>query len=196
MLIWLLRHGESEAGSLGRYEGRLDTPLSGRGRASLRRAGFSPEVVYITNKRRTAETAALLFPEAEQRVIPELREMDFGAFEGRSWREMEQDAEYRAWVEGGCKGRCPGGEDQASFSARVCAAFRELVDRTLREGRETLVIVAHGGTQMAVLDRWGQPCRDYFAWCAKPGRGYVLDAAAWPEALTVAEELDLTEGGA
>lgn len=195
MLIWLLRHGESEAGSLGRYEGRLDTPLSERGRASLRRAGFSPELVYITDKRRTAETAALLFPEAERRVVPELREMDFGAFEGRSWRDMEEDTEYRAWVNGGCSGRCPGGEGRAGFSARVCAAFRELVDRARKEGRETLVIVAHGGTQMAVLDRWGRPGRDYFAWCAKPGRGYLLDTAAWPEALTVVEELDLTEGG-
>ena len=195
MLIWLLRHGESEAGSLGRYEGRLDTPLSGRGRTSLRRSELSPNIVYITDKRRTAETAALLFPEAERRVIPELREMDFGAFEGRSWREMEDDAEYRAWVDGGCSGCCPGGEDRACFSARVCEAFRELVDHALMEGRGTLVIVAHGGTQMAVLDRWGKPERDYFAWCARPGHGYLLDTAAWPEAMTVVEELDLTEGG-
>ena len=34
---------------------------------------------------------------------------------------MEHDAAYRAWVDGGCAGRCPGGEDRAEYTARVCA---------------------------------------------------------------------------
>ena len=37
---------------------------------------------------RARQTARILFPEAEQIVVPGLREMDFGTFEGRNYVEM------------------------------------------------------------------------------------------------------------
>ncbi len=192
MKIWLLRHGETALSRARRYQGRLDTTLSPEGRAMLRRADFTPERVYTTPLRRCAETAAILFPGAALIPVSDLREMDFGAFEGRSAEEMREDAAYRAWVEGGCLGFCPGGEDKAGFTRRVCESFAALLEEALSRGEQRLVIVAHGGTQMAVLERWGRPERPYFACCARPGAGYLLSAAAWPEALLIEEELDYT----
>ena len=157
MIVELIRHGATELSERRCYQGRLDTPLSEAGKNSLKASTDKHNVVYITNKRRTAETAALLFPEAEQRVVAGLREIDFGAFEGKNYLDMENDAEYRAWVEGGCWGRCPGGESRSEFSARVCDTFSALVESALAEGRKEVLIVAHGGTQMAVLERWGEP---------------------------------------
>ncbi len=179
MLIYLLRHGATAYNAEGRYQGRTDVPLSAAGRAALNRADFSPETVYVSPLSRTAETAAILFPGAEAVPVPALAEMDFGAFEGRSFREMEHNAAYRAWVEGGCGGRCPGGEDRETFSARVCGAFAHLVDQCLDHGAERLVIVAHGGVQMAALERFALPRRGYFEWSAPCGGGFVLDGAPW-----------------
>ncbi|MBR1456570.1 MAG: histidine phosphatase family protein [Oscillospiraceae bacterium] len=193
MLIWLIRHGATPLSEARRYQGALDTPLSPNGRAALHRARLEPEKVYTSPMLRARETAALLFPAARQIPIADLREMDFGVFEGRSAAEMASDSAYRAWVESGCTAPCPMGEARDAFSARVCQVFASLADEALAAGERELVVVAHGGTQMAVLGRWGRPERDYFAWCSAVGAGCVLDASAWPEALTLIKEISFTE---
>ena len=173
MKLWLIRHGLTSLGERGCYQGRLDLGLSEAGRAALQTAAFSPDHVYVSPSRRARETAAILFPGAEQRVVPGLREMDFGLFEGRSWREMEHDPAYRAWIDGLCCGRCPEGENRAGFSARVLAAFNQILAR--EQGSERLVLVAHGGTQMALLEHWGVPERDYYRWQRPCGCGWELE---------------------
>ena len=192
MLIWLIRHGVTELGEEGRYQGRLDTPLSRRGRLALRQADFAPQRLYVSPLLRARETAQLLFPQSEPHLVSDLREMDFGIFEGRSWREMEQDADYRAWVDGGCLGRCPGGEKKEEYTARVCAAFASLTEEALTAGTSTMALVAHGGTQMAVLERWGLPGRDYWQWQTSCGRGWLLSTENWPESLQVQGEVGFT----
>ena len=185
VLIYLLRHGETAYNAEKRYQGVRDIPLSDAGRAKLRRADFSPRTVYVSPLCRARESASILFPTAAQTVVPGLREMCFGAFEGRNYEEMEQNPAYRAWVDGGCMGRCPGGESRVEFSERVCAAFERLADAAVRAGENTLVIAAHGGTQMAVLERYAVPRRDYYAWCAPNGGGYILCADRWQSEKTL-----------
>ena len=92
---------------------------------------------------------------------------------------MERDPDYLAWVGDDCMGRCPGGESRAEFSDRTCAAFASLVDEALARGAEMLVVMAHGGTQMAVMERYACPRRDYYTWCAGNAAGFILDAARW-----------------
>lgn len=180
MKIELIRHGETALQKEGRYQGRLDAPLSQEGRHALKPQARAVDTVYVTPLKRTAETAAILFPGAKLVPVDGLREMDFGAFEGRSYQEMADDPDYRAWVDGFCRGRCPGGECQAEFCDRVCSAFAALVDAALARGEQALVIVAHGGTQMAVMERFAQPRRSYFDWHLGSAQGYVLDAEPWP----------------
>ena len=40
---------------------------------------------------------------------------------------------------------------------------------------EDIVIVAHGGTIMALMERYAEPHKPYFEWSVKPGEGYRLD---------------------
>ncbi len=197
MTVYLLRHGETEYNARWRYLGKTDQPLSSKGREELARAGFSPEVVYVSPLCRTAQTAGILFPEAEQRIVPDFSEMDFGIFEGRSADEMADDLAYRQWVDGGCLGPIPEGESKDAFSARTCAAFAALLDGAVAAGEDPLVIVAHGGTQMAVLERYGRPHRDFYAWPARNGGGYVLDASRWEQerTLTVLRTVQYKKGG-
>ncbi len=190
MLIRLIRHGMTVLGEEKRYQGVTDTGLSEAGKLALREADLCPGEVWVSSALRCRETAAALFPTARQHSVPDLREMNFGSFEGRGWWEMEQDPDYRRWTEGGCIGRCPGGEDRAQFSRRVCDAFSALLDETLREGRRELVIVAHGGTQMAVLERWGKPVREYYRWQTECGTGWLLDSKDWPRSLHIVREID------
>ena len=80
-----------------------------------------------------------------------LKEMCFGSFEGRNYVEMEHDPDYQAWVAANCESSCPDGERKDEFSDRICKTFAALVDKALADGEDMLVILAHGGTQMAAL---------------------------------------------
>ena len=66
------------------------------------------------------------------------------------------------------------------------------MDAARSRDEERLILVAHGGTQMAVLERWGRPERAYYAWQTACGCGWELTDAAWPQALHVEKELDFT----
>lgn len=176
MKIYLLRHGRTAWNDEFRYQGISDTPLSPEGEAELIPAGFLPDVVYVSPLRRARQTAELLFPGVRQEVIADLAEMNFGVFEGRTAAEMERDSAYRAWVDGGCLGQCPGGESRTEFCERVCDAFAALVERT--PDAAPLAIVAHGGVQMAVMERFALPEKSYFSWMSPKGGGYVLQRNA------------------
>ena len=129
MELILVRHGQTPGNAERRYVGALDQPLSAEGRAQAHVAGVHGDVgrVYVSPLRRTRETAAIMFPNAEQVVVEGVQEMDFGSFAGRTPDEMVDDPEYRAWVDGECKGTCPGGESQGQFTDRVCAAIERLL---------------------------------------------------------------------
>lgn len=189
--VWLIRHGKTEWNKTGQYQGQTDSPLSAEGIAELVSANLCPAQVYVTPLCRTQETAAILFPNAKQIIVQDLQEMDFGVFEGRTYKDMENDADYRAWVDGGCQGRCPGGEDLPEFSARVCAAFEMLMAEC---GESDLVIVAHGGTQMAIMSRYTRPELSYFDGSTKNGGGFLLNAADWEKnkTLSIIERLNFT----
>ena len=176
MLIYLLRHGQTEYNAQKRYQGQRDIPLSPEGAAQLRRADFDPDVVYVSTLQRTSQTARILFPEAKLVPVDGLKEMCFGSFEGRNFIEMEKDPEYQAWVKANCESPCPDGERKTDFSDRICRTVAELIDKALAAGEERLVILAHGGTQMAAMERFAVPHRDYYAWCGPNAGGFVLDA--------------------
>ena len=54
-------------------------------------------------------------------------------------------------------------------------------DPALADGEEMLVILALGGTQMAAMERYALPHKDYYEWCAPNAGGFVLDTKDWAE---------------
>lgn len=196
--LLVFRHGATRANLERRYAGCLtDEDLCAQGREQVacgreRLAAFarevspavraqmlSPRVVYVSPLRRAVQTAALLFPQAEQRVVADLREMDFGLFENCTADELCADpatgAAYRAFLDGGVS--CPPsavspGERVADFRARQAAAFAHIVrEQAAADGVTHLVtVVAHGGTQMALFSQFcpwqvgGAGIDPYYAW--------------------------------
>ena len=187
MQVTLIRHSRTAGNAQYRYIGRTDEALSEDGVRLAQQAGTAAdaEKVYVSPLIRTGQTAAVLFPNAVQIVADDLREMDFGDFEGRNFSEMETDAAYRAWVDGGCLAPCPNGESREEFSQRVCAAFENILADAVRHGEESLVFVIHGGTIMAIMEKFALSKRDYYAWSVGNCRGYRCEAKTEPLALTV-----------
>ena len=127
--------------------------------------------------------------ESPQVPVPDFREMDFGIFEGLNYEEMTGNAEYQKWVDGMCRGKCPGGESMPEFIDRVFAAFDAVVREAVRAGEKQLFIAAHGGTVMALLSRCARPEKDYYDWYVKNCRGYVahLDERNWASSPVLTE---------
>ena len=187
MQITLIRHGSTAGNALKQYIGTTDESLSEEGRLQAAAAGGDRTVgqVWVSSRRRTRETAQLLFPEAEITEVKALDEMDFGEFEGKNYADLQSDPRYTQWVEGGCISACPGGESREEFSLRVCAAFEDLVYKRAACGDEKTVLVVHGGTIMAIMARYALPQKDYFTYQLKNCRGYICDC-------TVAEDGEIT----
>lgn len=168
---------------MNRYIGRTDDPLSPEGEAALclLPRDNDARLVYVTPLKRTQQTAAILFPHAKQRVVPDLREMDFGDFENRSAEDMASDAAYRAWVEQKCLPACPGGESVEQFRDRVCAAFVSVLAEERTSGGNRPAFVLHGGTIMALMYRFSAHGGDYYQWCVNNGRGYQAEVTPQPD---------------
>ena len=175
MWIYLFRHGQTARNTAGRYVGSTDEPLCPLGMETARAAGSDPAVreVLASPLQRTQMTAAILFPNARQRICTGLREMTFGDFEGRSAQEMAVDPDYRYWVEQTrCMGPCPHGDATLVFQHRVCAAFRREVEQAQAAGQERLYFVIHGGAIMSIMHRFARPKAPYYSWLLQNCQGY------------------------
>jgi alpha-ribazole phosphatase len=164
MRIVLIRHGEVPGNRERRYIGRTDESLSDNGRLQARALSLpSVDRIYSSPYLRCLQTAQLLFPGREPIVSGDLRECDFGMFEGKTADELADCPEYRAWVEGGCIGQIPDGESISAFQQRCCAAFEAIV-RNEAGRSDALAFVVHGGVIMAVLAQFDRQKRDYFVY--------------------------------
>ncbi|MCR4924308.1 MAG: histidine phosphatase family protein [Lachnospiraceae bacterium] len=175
MNIYLIRHGETDFNKEGRYVGKTDLPLSKEGREYLTKADFDIERVYVSNLKRTAETAKVMFPNAKSLPVEDIREMDFGDFEGKNAEEMKEDKAYRDWVDNDCLPRCPNGESKDEFSERVCRGFENIFTKEREKGSDKLVAVVHGGTIMAFMEKFALPRKPYYEWIPGNAEGYLLE---------------------
>lgn len=151
----LLRHGETERG--GGLRGSLDDALTEAGWAQLRAAmveGGPWDRLVSSPLQRCARFAEEL---AQQHGLPlslepDLQELHFGEWEGRSAAELMQhdaDALGQFWREP-YGFTPPGGEPLLAFEARVLGALQRLHQQHVGE---RLLLVTHGGVMRLLLAR-------------------------------------------
>ena len=144
--ILLIRHAEPDR--QGVLLGQSDPPLSAVGRTQAREtlAGLRPEIIWTSPLRRATETA--LFIRADSlHELPELSEVDMGAWTGLTWTQVEESWGELAghkisnWFEV----PAPGGESWSVFLARVETAWK-----VIRRGPANAAVVAHQGVHAAL----------------------------------------------
>ncbi|RYJ07212.1 MAG: histidine phosphatase family protein [Actinomycetales bacterium] len=148
LVLW--RHGRTDWNVEGRVQGQTDTDLDDVGReqaraAAARLASLAPQRIISSDLRRAHDTAKALAAvvEADVELDPRLREMDFGAREGLTWREAwtQLPEGMRAWIDGD-ETKIPGSETHLEAGDRAAPVLRE-VGESLPDGG-LAVIVAHG----------------------------------------------------
>jgi broad specificity phosphatase PhoE len=187
--IVLIRHARIAAGHEGRLIGSTDVPLGPEGeRQAAWLAGrvgrWSPGRCFASPMLRCRQTAAAMFASMypapgtdtqrwsvcrrEQRHTecagyifdPDLREIDFGQCEDRTFQEIARDDPSLAarWAAFEPDFAFPGGDSIGGFVRRVCGA----ADRLAAEPAETVLAVAHGGVIRAMICHFlGLEMRNY-----------------------------------
>ena len=172
--LTLMRHAQTKGNLEHRYNGVTDEPLCEQGieTCQQREPDLHVSRVFVSPLLRARQTAQIRFPNARQLVVEDLRETDFGIFEGKNFEDLKDDPRYRAWVESNCEDPCSQGETNTQFTKRVADAFAQLVSIAAAAGDNELVIVAHGGTVMAVMARYAQERRSFHDWHVPNCGGY------------------------
>lgn len=158
----LLRHGWTRWNHEGRYNSRTDLPLTREGVLSAAGAGEALRCRTINHvvssplarARLTAEIVSrkVGLPTEDLVLMNDLREVDFGRFEGLRRSEIEQSElkeDYLAWRNAeSTSPAAPGGESWESAMRRA--------DRLLQhfsEGSGCTLVVSHGYTLRMIITR-------------------------------------------
>jgi alpha-ribazole phosphatase len=158
--LLLVRHGETEWNKFLRYQGQSDIELSPKGieqvqklrdRLALERI----DIIYSSDLKRALKTASIIASSHSVKVIPlkELREVDFGEFEGLTFEEIEERYPQvvkagRMWFKESLEARAPKGESISQLASRLSRFAGRLKEH---KPEDTVLVVAHGGSLQVLL---------------------------------------------
>lgn len=156
MILYCIRHGESEFNVEHRIQGQLDPPLSPTGRRQAEALacwarGESFDAVYSSPLARAKETAAPIAGALGLELVfdDRLRELNAGVFQGLRKDELNaaHPAALAGWRSQDPDFRIPGGESRRDLMIRGQAAFEEIRSRPHRRA----IVVSHGGLLAGML---------------------------------------------
>ncbi len=184
--IYLIRNGYTKGSIEGRYIGHTDESLSEDGKKQLTELTENyifpdVDVVISSPLKRCTETAKIIYPDREPIIIDDIKECNFGEFEGLTADELADDENFKAWIKGGLDIAPPFGESNRAFSMRIFSGFVKIIEGILKSGIKETAIITHGGVIMSWLAAFGLPEAPMTDWRTPAGCGYILrfDASIW-----------------
>lgn len=184
--IYLLRHGDT--GLTGKFVGSSDVGLSDKGRAqiaasALPLSSLGIERVFCSPLLRCRQSLELLDLELPTTISDNLREIDFGHWERRTFQDIaiKYRSDIELWKNDYRGFAFPGGEAVAGFIQRVTEISDEL--REIPESK--VLVVSHGGVIRHLLCLLLLlPFESYLAFDIKTGKYTSLDLFEGGAALT------------
>ena len=165
--LWLIRHGETAWSRSGQHTGRTDIPLTEQGERQAvllgrRLAGREFALVLTSPLQRARETCRLAGYGSAAREEPDLREWDYGVYEGRTTGEIRQEAPgWTIW-----SAAVRDGESAEEVGVRG----DRIIARCAEVGGD-VALFAHGHVLRILAARW-------LGLLASGGRYLALDAAS------------------
>ncbi|MFC0297977.1 histidine phosphatase family protein [Geobacillus jurassicus] len=181
LAVTLIRHGMTELNRRKAYIGWLDAPLAAEESDRLCRLQWGPfdpvDLLVTSDLRRCRETAALLFGGREADwCTSRWRELSFGAWEGKTFAELEAEPAYRQWLASPFSAAPPGGERYAEFQARIKQALAETIALAEQSEARHVVIVTHGGPMRFLLGQYAPDARPFWEWEVPFAGGYTFES--------------------
>ncbi len=147
MNLYLIRHGQTDSNSQGRYLGSFEDELSAQGVNEIKKTkkfinNVSFDKVFSSERKRAIDSAKILVDE-EITCDYRLNERDFGIFENKTYKEIcdSHPKEKKAWEENWIDYQIPKGESVRRAYERT-AEFMRMLEK---ENYENCLVVTHGG---------------------------------------------------
>ncbi len=165
--LLLMRHARIATEYQGKLIGSTDVPLDDLSHDQTQHMAdrimrWHPQICVSSPMRRCRQTAAVAAAGLPLRIDNDLREIDFGLCETRTFTEaMAVDAELAArWAAFAPEFGFPGGEKVEGFLGRVRAA----ADRLVQEESPSVLALTHGGVIRTMICHFlGLEARHYLA---------------------------------
>jgi len=153
--VILIRHGETEWSYQKRYCGFTDIELNEKGRQQARRLlkRLSKEKihkVYSSDMKRTVQFAKIVFKDLPVEELLDLREMNFGIFEGLTYQDIMEKYPrvYGEWLGSSLDIIITQGEGLKILARRVRKALRRILSQN---SNKTVAVFTHGGPIRVIL---------------------------------------------
>ncbi|HEU4653585.1 MAG TPA: histidine phosphatase family protein [Steroidobacteraceae bacterium] len=148
--VFLVRHGETEWSLHRKHTGLTDIPLTDNGRSDARKlrpvlAREKFDLVLVSPLKRARETCDLAGFGSIASVDENLREWNYGDYEGLTTQQIRATSPNWQLFDDGC----PGGETPADVGARV----DRVIERT-RGINGDIALFAHGHLLRVLAARW------------------------------------------
>lgn len=152
----LIRHGETEYNREDRFLGYTDIGINETGREQAERlkeilAGEEIDKVYCSDLKRCRETAEIIEFKRDIKFSENLREMNFGEWEGKKWKEVlaSHGDEFTRWKENWIDRPVPGGESFREMSKNVISEIERIKNDSGKKA-----VVTHGGCIRTIIGHY------------------------------------------
>ena len=162
MLLYVVRHGETDANTAGLLQGSMDIPLNDSGRDLAVVTGRAMQDIHFdacisSPLIRAKETAEIILRESKNDIPvstdPRIQEMCMGEWEGKKFRpgdsEVDEDKCSLFFTDPFKFDGFPGGESTAQLCDRTQGFLKELL---AKDDDRTYLITTHGAAMRAMLN--------------------------------------------
>lgn len=153
----LIRHGETPYNRDKRYQGHRDTPLIRKGERqteeiALRLRDEPLDAIYSSDLKRTRYMAEAInrYHSLKINILPQLREIDFGDWEGKTHDEIQEEWKelLDEWKNEPSKIKIPRGESIKDLAKRVRTTVKKILND---HPNQRVAVITHGGPIRIIL---------------------------------------------
>ncbi len=184
LLLYLVRHGETDSNLERRYAGWSDDPLNQTGRRqaawlATRLRGRGVARVYSSPVRRAVETSALLADElgATVHTVHDLHEIELGRWKGLTEEEVAArwPDDFRLWRELPDRLAVAGRETLDALATRSMAAIDQIGRAELSDPDTAVVVVSHLAViRVLLLAAGNRPLAEYHRVRVRNGEAHAI----------------------
>lgn len=124
--------------------------------------------------KRTIQTMQILYPQKSFFVNENLKELNFGNFELKSYEELKENTEYIKWINDVENFKIPNGESNIEFKSRVIIGFSEIFEYALKNKINDVIIICHSGVISTFMQNIFKNAKNFYEWLPECGRGYSI----------------------
>lgn len=157
MILYFIRHGQTDWNVIGKIQGSYESELNDTGiiqaeemSKKVLESNIKFSKIYSSKQKRAMKTAEVLSNATNVEVIPVegLEEINFGDWEGFSWKEVREKfpTEYELWYLNRRYTKSPNGESYQDILDRVIDALHKIISKS----SEDAVIVTHSAVIMCL----------------------------------------------